>query len=139
MGEHFAFPDVLICNGGGEVLPARIFRIGRRLAGVKGDVTRTARDTHLIGAHERSADRIILIVVIAPGIPLGDSVALEIRVIEEPEAHYPSGTAINLWINGSGLSLPVLRFVNPETILVGLRRGTIPGLIDEAQGLDSIR
>ena len=30
-GKHFAFADVLVADRGGEIFPARIFRIGRRI------------------------------------------------------------------------------------------------------------
>ena len=51
--EDFAFADVLVADRRGEVFPTQILWIGRRVGGVRRDVTGAAGDSDAIRPNER--------------------------------------------------------------------------------------
>src|ERR1035437_3624744 len=136
VGEHAALADVLVADLRGQIVPVRIRRICRRLAGIKRNVAGAAGDADTVGADQVAAYGVILVCVIAVAIPFLGRRALEIRVLKQTEPHDPGGVTIDFRIDGGRLGLD--RLIDPEAMLVGLGSLFVARFVNEPELLEPV-
>ena len=94
-GEDAVDPEILRADVRAQVLPLRIFRIGRRLHRVRADVAEGARHADAIWPHQILVVVVAGIVVIALGVPLLRRRLVEVGIGEQAQADDAGGACRN--------------------------------------------
>ena len=127
--EHPTLPQILVADGGGEILPPGVGRIGRRLQRMQADVAEAARDPDSVGPNEAGIREILLFGVIALRIPSPFGRSIECRIGVNPEADDAGRSPVDLLVDAGGRRFDPL--VEPQPEGVRLLGHTKPWLVDQ--------
>ena len=135
-GKDFSFINVLITNGGCEIFPARILRIGGRIIWIGRNVTCATGDTDAIRTNQLVVVVISRIVHETIAVPFFACLVVEVRIWKKPETEYPGWFAVNSLIDAR--RLPFYLVIEPQAKFIRLGRGAKPRLVHQAQGLETL-
>jgi hypothetical protein len=116
--EHLAFAHVLVADGGRQILPLRIIRIGGRLGGIERNMANAAGEA---GQVRRLHARIEIEELV--GVPHR---RIEVRVGEDADSHDAARIGIGA-------------VVQIQAEGVGLRGGFASGIVDHSQLRETLR